>query len=78
MNQTLAYDRCDRERTMIDLDDLIAEKEALQILLDHADTDEVHERIALCLDQCSDAIGVLRSRLHETEYEIGLRGGEWR
>lgn len=75
---TLAYDRRDAERTLIQLDDLLAEKEALQILLEHADTDEVHDRIALALDQCGDAIGQLKSRQHETEYEIGLHGGEWR
>lgn len=75
---TLQYDRRDAERTLIDLDDLLAEREALQILLEHADTDEVHDRIGLALDQCSDAIGQLQSRLHETQYEIGLHGGEWR
>lgn len=75
---TLAYNRRDAEWTLIDLDDLLAEREALQILLEHADTDEVHDRIGLALDQCGDAIGQLQTRLHETQYEIGLRAGEWR
>lgn len=75
---TLAYDRRDAERTEIDLDDLLAERESLQILLEHADTDEVHDRISLALDQCGDAIGQLQARLHETQYEIGLHGEEWR
>lgn len=69
---TLEYDRRDAERTLIDLDDLLAEKEALQILLEHADSDEVHDRIGLALDQCGDAIGQLQSRLDE------VGGGEWR
>lgn len=75
---TLQYDRRDAEWAMIYLDDLLAEREALQILLEHADTDEVHDRIGLALDQCGDAIGQLQARLHETQYEIGLSAGEWR
>lgn len=73
----LQYDRRDCERTLLALDDLEAERAALEILYAHASDDD-EDRIALALAHCEDAVGVLKDRLHETKYDIGLRGGEWR
>lgn len=75
---TLAYDRRDAARTLIHLDLLRQEREGLEKLLDAADYDDEIDRLGLAMDACSDAIGILQSRLHETEYEIGLHEGEWR
>lgn len=75
---TLEYDRRDTERTLVQLDLLGHEREALEQLLHASDYDDEIDRLGLALDACGDAIGVLQSRLYETEYEIGLSGGEWR
>ena len=69
---TIEYDRRDCEKTQMELDLLEQEREGLQHLLEHADSDDEHDRYGLALDAVGDAIGRLQSRL----YEVG--GGEWR
>lgn len=74
---TLEYDRRDADRTALALDMLLIERDALALIFDAAPEAD-KDRLGLALDQCSDAIGALQDRLHETEYEIGLFGGGWR